>query len=100
MKGSLLMAMLMHPSMDTLGVPLGLHFAPADVSNSLLLGSGLLALLLFALIRGGWATNTIGQKNQIRSQLNLRRYLRGHLLTSRKRGLFGKDPTPDVEATS
>jgi uncharacterized protein len=51
-KGSLLMAMLMHASMGTLGVPVGLLFAPADVFNSLLLGSGLLALSLVALIRG------------------------------------------------
>ena len=36
-RGSLLMAMLMHASMDTLDVPLGLLFAPADVFNSFLL---------------------------------------------------------------
>ena len=46
------MTMLMHASIATLGLPLGLLFAPADVFNSLLLGSGLLALLLVALIRG------------------------------------------------
>ena len=62
------MAMLMYASTDTLGVTLGLHFAPADISNSLLLSFGLLALLLLALIRGGWAINTIGKKNPIRSQ--------------------------------
>ena len=67
------MARLMHTSVDTLGVLLGLHFALSDVSNSLLLGSGLLALLLLALIRGGGTTNTSGQMNPNRSQLNLRR---------------------------
>ena len=46
------MVMLMHASTDTLGVPLGLLFAPAEVSNSLLLSFGLLALLLVALTRG------------------------------------------------
>jgi len=46
------MVMLMHASTDTLGVPLGLLFAPAEVSNSLLLTFGLLALLLVALTRG------------------------------------------------
>jgi uncharacterized protein len=51
-RGSLLMAMLMHASMDTLDVPPGLLFAPADVFNSLLLSFGLLALLLLALTRG------------------------------------------------
>ena len=50
-KGSLLMAMLMHASIDTFSVPLRLLFAPADVFNSLLLSFGL-ALLLVALTRG------------------------------------------------
>ena len=40
-KGSLLMAMLMHASIDTFSVPLRLLFAPAEVSNSLLLSFGL-----------------------------------------------------------
>ena len=39
-KGSLRMAMLMHASIDTFSVPLRLLFAPAEVSNSLLLGFG------------------------------------------------------------
>ena len=51
-KGSLLMAMLMHASIDTFSVPLRLLFAPADVFNSLLLSFGVLALLLVALTRG------------------------------------------------
>ena len=62
------MAMLIHASTDTFSVPLGLLFAPAEVSNSLLLSFGLLALLLLALTRGGWATNTTGKKNPIRPQ--------------------------------
>ena len=52
-KGSLRMAMLMHAYIiDTVSVPLRLLFAPAEVSNSLLLSFGLLALLLVALTRG------------------------------------------------
>jgi uncharacterized protein len=51
-KGSLLMATLMHASIDTFSVPLRLLFAPADVFNRLLLSFGLLALLLVALTRG------------------------------------------------
>ena len=51
-KGSLRMAMLMHASIDTFSVPLRVLFAPAEVSNSLLLSFGLLALLLVALTRG------------------------------------------------
>jgi uncharacterized protein len=67
-KGSLLMAMLITHLLTPLSVPLRLLFGPADVFNSLLLSFVLLALLLVALIRGGWATNTIGQKNPIRPQ--------------------------------
>jgi hypothetical protein len=47
------MAMLMHAYIiDTFSVPLRLLFASAEVSNSLLLSFGLLALLLLALTRG------------------------------------------------
>ena len=40
-KGSLRMAILMHASIGTFSVPLRLLFAPAEVSNSLLLSFGL-----------------------------------------------------------
>lgn len=40
-KGSLRMATLMHPYIDTFSVPLRLLFVPAEVSNSLLLSFGL-----------------------------------------------------------
>ena len=74
------MAMLIHASIDALSLPQGLLFDPADVFNSFLLSFGLLALLLLALTRGGWAINTISKKNPIRSHSpNLRRDFRGHL---------------------
>ena len=51
-KGSVFMAILVHASIDTFSIPLGVLFSPSDVANSLLLSFGVLALVLMVLTRG------------------------------------------------
>jgi hypothetical protein len=51
-KGSVLMAILGHASIDAFSVPLGILYTPSDVSSSILLSFGALALLVIALTRG------------------------------------------------
>jgi uncharacterized protein len=51
-KGSVFMAMLVHASIDTSTIPLGTLFSPSDLSNSILLSFGVLALVLVVLTRG------------------------------------------------
>ena len=79
MKGSLLMAMLIHVSIDALSLPQGLLFDPADVFNSFLLSFGLLALLLLALTRGRLGYQHYRQEEPDLVTAHLRREFRGHL---------------------
>ena len=52
-KGSVLMAILVHASIDTFSIPLGILFSPSDVANGFLVSFGALALVLVAFTRGG-----------------------------------------------
>jgi uncharacterized protein len=51
-KGSVLMAILVHASIDTFSMPMGTLFAPSQMANSILVSFGLLALVVVALTRG------------------------------------------------
>jgi uncharacterized protein len=51
-KVSVLMAILVHASIDAFSLPVGLLFSPSDALNSMLLNFGALALLVVALTRG------------------------------------------------
>jgi len=51
-KGSVFMAILVHASIDTFSIPLGVLFSPSDVANSLLLSFGVLVVVLVVLTRG------------------------------------------------
>jgi uncharacterized protein len=51
-KGSVLMAVLVHASIDAPFLPFSVLLGPAEVMNSLLLGFGALALVVVALTRG------------------------------------------------
>ena len=51
-KGSVLMAILVHASIDAPFLPFSVLLGPAEVMNSLLLGFGALALVVVALTRG------------------------------------------------
>jgi uncharacterized protein len=51
-KGSVLMAILVHASIDTFSAPLLALFSPSQMANSLLLSFGALALVLVVLTRG------------------------------------------------
>jgi membrane protease YdiL (CAAX protease family) len=51
-KGSVLMAILVHGSIDAPFLPYSVLLGPAEVMNSLLLGFGALALVIVALTRG------------------------------------------------
>jgi CAAX protease family protein len=51
-KGSEFMAILVHASIDTFSIPLGVLFSPSDVANSLLLSFGVLVVVLVVLTRG------------------------------------------------
>jgi uncharacterized protein len=51
-KASVFMAILVHASIDTFGVPLGALASPSAVGNSILLSFGVLALVLIVLTRG------------------------------------------------
>jgi uncharacterized protein len=51
-KGSVFMAILVHASIDTFSIPMGVLFSPSDVANSLLLSFGVLVMVLVVLTRG------------------------------------------------
>ena len=51
-KGSVFMAILVHASIDTFSIPMGVLFSPSDVANSLLLSFGVLVVVLVVLTRG------------------------------------------------
>src|SRR5918993_3638446 len=51
-KGSVLLAILVHASIDTFSIPMGVLFSPSDVANSLLLSFGVLVVVLVVLTRG------------------------------------------------
>jgi uncharacterized protein len=51
-KGSVFMATLVHASIDTFSVPLGVLFSPSDVAHSILVSFGALSLVLVASTRG------------------------------------------------
>ncbi len=51
-KGSVLMAILVHASIDTFNGPMYALFSPSEMANSILLGFGVLALVLIAVTRG------------------------------------------------
>lgn len=51
-KGSVLMAILVHVSINTFTGPMGTLFSPSEVSNSILLSFGVLALLIVVVTRG------------------------------------------------
>ena len=51
-KGSVFMAILVHASIDTFSLPMGVLFSPSEVANSLLVSFGALALVLVAWTRG------------------------------------------------
>jgi hypothetical protein len=51
-KGSVLMAILVHASIDTFSLPMGVLFSPSDVANGILVSFGALALVLVAFTRG------------------------------------------------
>ncbi len=51
-KGSVLMAILVHASIDAPFLPYSVLLGPAEVMNSLLLGFGALALVVVAVTRG------------------------------------------------
>jgi membrane protease YdiL (CAAX protease family) len=51
-KGSVLMAILVHASIDTFSLPIGGLASPSAVGNSILLSFGVLALVLVVLTRG------------------------------------------------
>ena len=51
-KGSVFMAILVHASIDTFSIPMGVLFSPSDVANSLLLSFGVLVVVLVGLTRG------------------------------------------------
>jgi membrane protease YdiL (CAAX protease family) len=51
-KGSVFMAIVVHASIDTFSIPLGVLFSPSDVANSLLLSFGVLVVVLVVLTRG------------------------------------------------
>ena len=51
-RGSVFMAILVHASIDTFSLPLGVLFSPSDLANSILVSFGLLALVLIAVTRG------------------------------------------------
>ena len=51
-KGSVFMAILVHASIDTFSIPLGVLCSPSDVANSLLLSFGVLVVVLVVLTRG------------------------------------------------
>jgi hypothetical protein len=46
------MAILVHASIDTFSIPLGVLFSPSEVGNSLLLSFGVLVVVLVVLTRG------------------------------------------------
>jgi uncharacterized protein len=51
-KGSVLMAILVHTSIDAFSMPVGLLFSPSEAMNSMLLSFGVVALLVVALTQG------------------------------------------------
>jgi len=51
-RGSVLMAILLHASIDTFTMPMATLFSPSDMANSILLSFGVLALVIVALTRG------------------------------------------------
>jgi membrane protease YdiL (CAAX protease family) len=51
-KGSVLMAILVHASIDTFSMPMGALFCPSEMATSILLSFGALALVVVALTRG------------------------------------------------
>jgi uncharacterized protein len=51
-RGSVFMAILVHASIDTFSLPMGVLFSPSDVANSILVSFGALALVVVALTRG------------------------------------------------
>ncbi len=51
-KGSVLLAILVHTSIDAFSIPMGGLFSPSEVANSLLLSFGVLVVLIVVLTRG------------------------------------------------
>ena len=51
-KGSVFLAILVHASIDTFSIPLGVLFSPSEVANSLLLSFLVLVVVLVVLTRG------------------------------------------------
>jgi membrane protease YdiL (CAAX protease family) len=51
-KGSVLMAILVHASIDTFSMPMGARFSPSEMATSILVSFGALALVVVALTRG------------------------------------------------
>ena len=51
-KGSVLLAILVHTSIDAFSIPMGALFSPSAVANSLLLSFGVLVVVLVVLTRG------------------------------------------------
>jgi CAAX amino terminal protease family. len=51
-RGSVLMAILVHASIDTFSMPMGALFSPSDMATSILVSFGALALVVVALTRG------------------------------------------------
>lgn len=51
-RGSLLIAILVHASIDTFTMPMATLFSPSQMANSLLVSFGVLALVIVALTRG------------------------------------------------
>jgi hypothetical protein len=51
-KGSVLLAILVHTSIDAFSIPMGSLFSPSDVANSLLLSFLVLVVVLVVLTRG------------------------------------------------
>jgi uncharacterized protein len=61
-KASVFMAVLVHASIDTFSIPLGVLFSPSQMANSLLLSFGALALVLVVLTRGRLGYNRYRQE--------------------------------------
>jgi membrane protease YdiL (CAAX protease family) len=50
--GSVLLAVLVHASIDAFSIPMGVLFSPSEVANGILLSFGVLVVLIVALTRG------------------------------------------------
>jgi uncharacterized protein len=65
-RGSVLMAILVHASIDTFTMPMAALFSPSDMATSILVSFGALALVVVALTRGRLGYQTLPTKRRTR----------------------------------